>query len=383
MTNKDENISNLSLLVTSLLFVVFTLILAASFFSKERQAVHSYLQKNIGTISSQIFVTMLAAEMPSFSPDILKKDQPSVISLGFELATSVNIGDVRSLVGNELPGFSIFKDEIIISGKGTNFATLPIESAAPPLEDTLNETEIAKDQIRELQDRGSSNRIKPSVPQRKNFYIYHTHSWESYLPLLGIEGDPNVDKAVDSKTNITIVGEMLGKEMENLGLGVTIDKTNMGEELRKKGWKTPRSYKVSRTLVQTAMSDNQDLHYFIDLHRDSLRKKNTTVEINNKQYAKVVFVVGKNNPNYKENLEIAKSLHEILQDKYPHLSRGVIGKSGKGVDGVYNQDLSKRSILVEIGGVDNNMDELHNTTKAFADVINEYYRENEKVSSGD
>ncbi|KMY52522.1 hypothetical protein AC623_20505 [Bacillus sp. FJAT-27231] len=381
MTNKGENISTLSLLMIILLFVAFTLILASSFFSKERQAVHYHLQKNIETVSSRIFVTMLAAEMPSFSSDILKKDQPSVISLGFELATSVNIGDVRSLVGNELPGFSIFKDEIIISGKGTNFATLPIESA-PPLEDTLNETEIAKDQIKESLDRESTNEMKHNVPPRKNFYIYHTHSWESYLPLLGLEGDRNVNKAVDSKTNITIVGEMLGKEMENLGLGVTVDKTNMGEELKKKGWKTPKSYKVSRALVQTAMSNNQDLNYFIDLHRDSLRKKNTTIKINNKQYAKVVFVVGKNNPNFEKNLEIAKSLHEILQDKYPHLSRGVIGKSGKGVDGVYNQDLSQRSILVEIGGVDNNMDELHNTTKALANAINEYYQETEKVSGG-
>lgn len=379
MTNKDENTFNLSLLMVSLLFVVFTLLLAASFFSKERQAVHSYLQKNIGTVSSPLFVTMLAAELPAFSPDSLKSGQPSVISLGFELATSVNIGDVRSLVGNEFPGFSIFKDEIIVSGKGTNFATLPIESA-PPLEDTLSETETAKDQIRELRDSGNANGVQPNAPQRKNFYIYHTHSWESYLPLLGLEGDPDVNKAVDSKTNITIVGEMLGKEMENLGLGVTVDKTNMGEELKKKGWKTPRSYKVSRTLVQTAMSNNQDLLYFIDLHRDSLRKKNTTVEINNEQYAKVVFVVGKNNPNYQENLEIAKALHEILQDKYPHLSRGIIGKSGKGVDGVYNQDLSKRSVLVEIGGVDNNMDELHNTAKALANTINEYYRKAAKVS---
>ncbi|MBM7647843.1 stage II sporulation protein P [Bacillus ectoiniformans] len=378
MANKNRNISNLSLLITILLFVIITFILAASFFSKERQAVHSYLQKNIGTVSSQILVTMLGAEMPSFSSDSLKKEQTSMISLGFELATNVNIGDVRSLVGNEMPGFNIFKDEIIISGKGTNFTTLPTESS-PPLEDILNKVEIAKDQLTKTEDPNTDG--KPNIPQRKNFYIYHTHSWESYLPLLGLEGNPNVNKAVDSKTNITIVGEMLGKEMEKLGLGVTVDKTNMGEELKKKGWKTPKSYKVSRALVQTAISKNQELDYFIDLHRDSLRKKNTTVKIHNNQYAKVVFVVGKNNPNYEENLEIAKSLHEILQKKYPHISRGVIGKSGKGVDGVYNQDLSKRSILVEMGGVDNNIDELHNTAKAFADVINQYYREAEKVSS--
>lgn len=374
MTNRDDNASNFSLLVVSLLFLICAFILAASIFSRERQAVYEYLQKNVETVSPPILMTMLAAELPAFSSNHVKKNPSSIISLGFELATNINIGDVRSLVGNELPGFEIYKDEILVTGKGTNFATLPIESA-PPLEDTLNTADTAKDPPTEPDpDRGKVN-----PPKRKSFYIYHTHSWESYLPLLGLEGNPDADKAVDSKMNVTAVGEMLGKELENLGLGVTVDKTNMGEELKRKGWKTTRSYKVSRTFVQAAMAENRDLQYFIDLHRDSLRKKNTTVSINNKSYAKVVFVVGKNNPNFNENLSIAKAIHNILQQQYPHLSRGIIGKSGKGVDGVYNQDLSQRSILIEMGGVDNNMDELRNTTKALAYAINEYYRKAKRV----
>ncbi len=48
---------------------------------------------------------------------------------------------------------------------------------------------------------------------------------------------------------------------------------------------------MSRTVIETAMTENRDLTYFIDLHRDSLRKDNTTIKINNKSYAKVVFVL--------------------------------------------------------------------------------------------
>ncbi|MER2256408.1 MAG: stage II sporulation protein P, partial [Priestia megaterium] len=40
-----------------------------------------------------------------------------------------------------------------------------------------------------------------------------------------------------------------------------------------------------------------------------------------------------------------------------------------------------RSILIEVGGVDNNMEELTNTVKAFSDVFSEYYWQAEKVNA--
>lgn len=113
------------------------------------------------------------------------------------------------------------------------------------------------------------------------------------MPLLGLEGDPDANKAVDSKTNINMVANMLGKDLEAQGIGAEVDQTNIGQKLKEKGWNTNQSYAMSRTVIETAMTENRDLTYFIDLHRDSLRKDNTTIKINNKSYAKVVFVLGK------------------------------------------------------------------------------------------
>ena len=75
----------------------------------------------------------------------------------------------------------------------------------------------------------------------------------------------------------------------------------------------------------------------------------------------------------KKNTILAKNLHKALEKKYPGLSRGVVSKDKSEGNGVYNQDLSPRAILLEVGGVDNNMTELHNAIDAFADVFSEYY----------
>ena len=53
-------------------------------------------------------------------------------------------------------------------------------------------------------------------------------------------------------------------------------------------------------------------------------------------------------------------------------------KEGAGVDGVYNQDLNSNVILIEIGGNENNIEEVNNTLDIVASVIGEYLNEKEK-----
>lgn len=46
-----------------------------------------------------------------------------------------------------------------------------------------------------------------------------------------------------------------------------------------------------------------------------------------------------------------------MEKKYPGLSTGVFSKGSPGDNGVYNQDLNDRALLLEFGGVDNNLEE--------------------------
>ena len=122
------------------------------------------------------------------------------------------------------------------------------------------------------------------------------------------------------------------------------------------------------------------LKYFIDVHRDSVSKKISTVKINDKSYAKILFIVGLEHDNYRENLAVTSKINEMFNEKYPGLSRGIYEKKGPGVNGIYNQDFNKNVIVIEMGGEENNIDEVLNTTLAVSDILSTYIKENENVN---
>ena len=66
-----------------------------------------------------------------------------------------------------------------------------------------------------------------------------------------------------------------------------------------------------------------------------------------------------------------------MNKEYPGLSRGIYKKSGKGVNGIYNQDFSKYTFLFEVGGTDNNIQEVNNSISVLAKILNEYIKEEE------
>ena len=56
-------------------------------------------------------------------------------------------------------------------------------------------------------------------------------------------------------------------------------------------------------------------------------------------------------------------MNDYLNKNYPGISKGIYEKKGSGVDGVYNQDLADNVILIEIGGIKNNINEINNSTE--------------------
>jgi stage II sporulation protein P len=104
-----------------------------------------------------------------------------------------------------------------------------------------------------------------------------------------------------------------------------------------------------------------------------LRKDSTTIEINEEDYAHLLFVVGTGHEDFERNLSFEEGLDRKLSKQFPGLSKGILQKDSSQGNGVYNQDVSPNSVIVEIGGVDNTVEELHRTTEALADVISDYY----------
>ena len=159
------------------------------------------------------------------------------------------------------------------------------------------------------------------------------------------------------------------------GYKTLVEEKSVKEILNKNNWNYASSYKASRILIEDAKKNNPSLKYYIDLHRDSLDKSKTTTTINGKDYAKIIFLLGLENSNYKENLEFINKINDKMNAYYPGLSKGIYKKEGPGVNGVYNQDFSNRLILVEMGGYENTTTEVLNSaiafSKCFLEVVDE------------
>ena len=98
------------------------------------------------------------------------------------------------------------------------------------------------------------------------------------------------------------------------------------------GWNHASSYKASRIFILDKKNKYPSIKYFVDIHRDSVSKESTTTNINGKDYAKILFVVGLEHDNYKSNLEIAERINNISNKYYPGLSKGILKKEGEGVE---------------------------------------------------
>jgi stage II sporulation protein P len=306
----------------------------------------------------------------------LDKDEKEFFSIGnisntfLQLATNIKPTDARTFLGGELPGLILYDTEIIVAGEGTNLASLPNESA-PPLEVLLKERDVAEENIK-LSEEDST---PPPLPNMKesSVYIYQTHSWESFLPYIKNVND--IDDAIseDSRVNVVGLGKRLSHNLKKAGIGVEHNETNMTKELHKREWHPSKSYSLSGSIVEASVNKNSHLEYFIDIHRDSARRSKTTKTFNGKSFARLYFIVGKENKNYEQNLQFVKQLNTMLEKKYPGISRGVFLKTRSEGDGVYNQDISSKAILMEVGGVDNNLEELNRTIDVFSEVFAELY----------
>ncbi|WP_242144722.1 MULTISPECIES: stage II sporulation protein P [unclassified Bacillus cereus group] len=372
------SVRKLILFTVSTLLATFFLIGVVVTLLKETKS--TYLYNWLNELSMNGYMYVIGKENHYFTQEYRNLNQDfSISSFLFSVATNIRFDDVRSFVGRELPGFGKYDTEIVIAGEGTNYSNLPIESSVP-LEEVVKERTGEAGQAQKKNSNVEKKQPDQTTGERKVAFIYHTHSWESFLPLLNLTNDPNPNKATSSVTNISILGERLREQLENEGIGAIEDKTDVGKRLISKGLNSNSSYRESREIVQEAMATNKELQYFFDLHRDSARKNVTTKVIGDKSYARLAFVIGKGNKNYVKNLQLATALHEAINKKYPGVSRGVIQKGFQTGNGVYNQDLSGQALLIEVGGVDNTAEELNRSIDTLAKAFSEYFWQAEKVN---
>jgi len=251
------------------------------------------------------------------------------------------------------------------------------ESPATPADEL--ELPGAEDEVSQVTEQQPVPEPQVNAADHKLAFIYHSHNRESWLPELIGTGKDKPNEAFDADINITMLGERLQQKLEDAGVGAIHSDTDYNTAVPSFNYNY--SYKYSSKTVKEALAVNRDIEYIFDIHRDSQRRESTTVTINGKDYARLFFIIGQANPNWEQNEAFAKRIHEAMETKLPGVSKGILTKGTKHGHGEYNQSLSPNSVLIELGGVDNTLEENYRTIDALASVIAELVTDARKAGS--
>ena len=190
--------------------------------------------------------------------------------------------------------------------------------------------------------------------------IMHTHTTESYEPYDRDYYDENYSaRTLDENFNMIKVGNAIAKTLSENGIGVVHD-TTIHDYPSYNG-----SYERSAETVKTWLERYPTIKVVLDVHRDAIERTvngetvrvKPTTEIDGKKAAQIMIIAGcddgkMNMPNYKQNLRFAAALQDRLETDFSTLTRPLMFDYRK-----YNQDLTTGSILVEMGGHANSLDE--------------------------
>lgn len=207
--------------------------------------------------------------------------------------------------------------------------------------------------------------IKEETPPK--IYLYNTHQTEEY--------QSNELLEFTIKPTVMINNYILEDIFNRNNYPTIVEERSIKEILNNNNWKYASSYKASRLLLEDTYKNNTTLEYFIDIHRDSLKHDRTHINIEGKDYAKILFIIGTENTNYLKNQTLTEKINNKLNEYYPGLSKGILKKGGEGVNGIYNQDFNENVILIEIGGYESTTTEVLNSSLAFAKCFMEAINE--------
>lgn len=192
---------------------------------------------------------------------------------------------------------------------------------------------------------------------KNKIYIYNTHQTEEYSTIENYNLTPTVHTA----------SYILKDMLSDYGIGAIVEDRDLKTDLNNMGYTYRHAYKVSRSWLESL--NNPNLSLYIDLHRDSINYNLSNINVNGKDYAKIMFVVG-TNYDYQENMNVANNLVREIENINKDISRGVFTRVS-----VYNQDYNKNCVLIEVGGPESTYESVSNSLSVLASAINNYLGE--------
>ena len=188
--------------------------------------------------------------------------------------------------------------------------------------------------------------------------IMHTHATEDYRLSAGLWFTPGDGaRSTDRSINMCAVGRVMADTLNAAGICTLHDET-LNDYPSYTG-----SYANSRAVVQQYLAQYPSIKVVLDVHRDAIERENGTrcapvCSIDGRQAAQVMIICGCDNggsvrlPGWRQNLRFAAAWERSMEGMYPGFTRPVLFSYR-----FYNQDLTTGSLLIEIGGHGNNLNE--------------------------
>lgn len=216
-----------------------------------------------------------------------------------------------------------------------------------------------------VEDDGIQVEIVNHEKEKPKILIYHTHTHEAYQKR---EEDEYVETSAwrtkNNRYNIVRVGEELTRLLTEKGYFVIHDTTD--HELNDLATAYSRS-------LETMNAYKSEIDVYIDLHRDAYYKDTSgnpfSLKTDEGDFARLMFLVGNgegfsDKMYYTENYSLATMLTGEINAQVPGLCRPVMVKDGR-----YNQHLSDKSMLIEVGHNQNTIDEALSAMPYLAEAL--------------
>lgn len=188
-----------------------------------------------------------------------------------------------------------------------------------------------------------------NAASKKKVGVYHTHNDESYLTGDGYD-------SVYGEGGIHDVGQKFVNNLEKLNIDVVYREDL---HLPHNSGAYTRSQVTAAAILETGGIDA-----LFDVHRDSTPRSEYITTVNGEEMSKVRMVIGSANQNYYENKEFAYAIKAYADEVYPGFIKDIyMGK------GNYNQQLTSRGMLFEMGCEKIEKDLVLKSTPVLAKVV--------------
>ena len=197
--------------------------------------------------------------------------------------------------------------------------------------------------------------------------ILHPHATESFTKRGEDYRESSDYRTLDEDYNMVSVGARVAQLLQEAGIQVIHDRT-LHDYPSYNG-----SYNHARKSIQTILAENPQICLVLDLHRDASgdpkKQLRPVAEVAGEETAQIMLVMGTNasglsHPDWEENLSLGLKLQTQLERLAPGIVRPMSLRAQR-----FNQDLTRGSLLVEMGAAGNSHPEALRAADQLAQAI--------------